>query len=140
MKHKFDGYNWLVRLEKGELLSENLLKLVKQENIGGAWLSGLGAVQWVELGYYDLESKQYRWKKIEQLMEITSLQGNVGWEGDEPILHIHGTFSDETMAAHGGHVKDLQVGGTCEILLHRWYDGKLTRSLDDDSGLKLLDL
>ena len=140
MKYKFDGYNWLVRLEKGELLAENLINLAKQENIAGAWLSGIGAVQWVDLGFYDLQGKQYHWKRLEKLMEITSLHGNVAWEGDEPVLHMHGTFSDENMAAHGGHVKDLQVGGTCEILLHRWYEGKLTRSQDEDSGLKLLDL
>lgn len=140
MKYKFDGYNWIVRLEKGEKLADNLLNLIRQENIGGAWLSGLGAAQSVELGYYDLAAKQYHWKTVDQLMEITSLQGNVAWDGDEPVLHIHGTFSDENMVAHGGHVNDLVVGGTCEILLHRWYDGKLARSQDEDPGLKLLDL
>lgn len=140
MKYKFDGYNWLVRLDKDELLTQNLLNLAKQENIVGAWLSGLGAAQWVELGFYDLTAGRYLWKKIEKLMEITSLQGNIGWSGHEPVLHIHGTFSDENMAAYGGHVKDLRVGGTCEILLHRWYSGQLLRHQDEESGLKLLEL
>lgn len=140
MKWRFDGYNWLVRLEKGELLVENLMKLVKQENIRGAWISGLGGAERVELGFYDLPSKTYNWQKFDKLLEITSLQGNVAWDSEEPVLHVHGTFSDENMRAFGGHVKELEVAGTCEILLHRWYEQGLSRSQDDKTGLKLLDL
>jgi predicted DNA-binding protein with PD1-like motif len=140
MVYKFDGFNWLVRLESGERLMENLLDVVRRENITGAWLSGLGAARWVELGFYDLGAKRYKWQKIDKLLEITSLQGNISWDGNEPVAHVHGVFSDETMAAYGGHVKDLGVGGTCEILLHRWYSGQLTRALDEQTGLKLLDL
>lgn len=140
MTWRFDGYNWLVRLEKGELLVEKLTELVKQENITGAWISGLGGALSAEIGFYDLVARAYKWQKLDKLLEITSLQGNVAWDGTEPVLHIHGTFSDENMQAFGGHVKELQVGGTCEVLLHRWYDKALTRSPDDQSGLKLLDL
>jgi uncharacterized protein len=144
MKYKFDGYNWLVRLERGELLVEQLTQLAKDENITGAWLSGLGAAEWAELGFYNLHSKAYSWKRFDQLMEITSLQGNVAWSAGqqkgEPVIHLHGTFSDENMQAFGGHVKELKVGGTCEILLHRWYEGKLQRSRDSETGLELLNI
>ena len=140
MKFQFDGFNWLVRLEKGELLTESLIKLIRDEKITGAWVSGLGGAQWAELGFYDLPAKQYKWQKIGRALEITSLQGNVAWSGEEPILHIHGSFSDENMQALGGHVKELEVAGTCEILLHRWYKQGLNRSQDDEVGLKLIDL
>ena len=141
MKYRFDGYNWLVRFDRGEKLVEGLVELVKDENIRGAWISGLGAAEGAELGFYNLDTQAYEWKKLDQLLEITSLQGNVAWEGNEPILHVHGTFSDHSLQAFGGHVKELQVGGTCEVLLHRWYeqDG-LKRSEDAETGLKLLDL
>ncbi|HSX27338.1 MAG TPA: PPC domain-containing DNA-binding protein [Patescibacteria group bacterium] len=140
MTYKFDGYNWLVRLERGELLMENLTSLVKEQKIGGAWVSGLGGATWAELGFYSLETKDYIWKKLEQALEITSLQGNVARDGEEPVIHLHGTFSDKDMQAYGGHVKELEVAGTCEILLHRWYEPGLKRTQDDQTGLKLLDL
>lgn len=140
MTYKFDSFNWLVRLEKGELLVEVLTQLVKDQKIKGAWLSGLGAAEWAELGFYDLPTKQYNWQKLSQPLEILSLQGNVAREDDMPVLHIHGTFSDQNMQAIGGHVKELEVAGTCEILLHRWYHESLNRSQDPDTGLKLLDL
>jgi uncharacterized protein len=139
MTFKYDGYNWLVRLEKDELLVENLIKLVRAENIRGAWVSGLGAVQWAELGFYNLETQEYVWKKLDQELEITSLQGNIAWAGDKPVLHVHGSFSDQNMQAFGGHVKELQVGGTCEVLLHHWYEQQgLHRILDEATGLTLL--
>lgn len=140
MKYKFDGFNWLVRLEKGELLVESLTKLITDRKLPSSWISGLGAATWAELGFYDLAGKQYQWKKLDQPLEIVSLQGNVAWEGDKLVLHLHGTFSDKEMRAFGGHVKELEVGGTCEVLLHRWYDANLTRSVDPETGLKLIDL
>jgi predicted DNA-binding protein with PD1-like motif len=141
MKYRFDGYNWLVRFDKGERLVEGLTQLVRQEDIRGAWISGLGGALSAELGFYNLETQEYEWKKFDQLMEITNLQGNVAWQDDEPILHIHGTFSDKNMQAFGGHVKELVVGGTCEVLLHRWYEEEgLGRDKDQLTGLNLLDL
>ncbi len=140
MTFKFDGYNWLVRLEKGELLVQSLIDFVRTQNLNGAWLVGIGGALWVDLGFYDLATKKYSQKKIDEPLEILSLQGNLAWENDNPVLHIHGSFSDSKMKAIGGHVRELAVAGTCEILLHRWYYGKLTRSQDADTGLKLLDL
>lgn len=122
MKYKFDGHNWIIRLERGELLMESLTKLVKEQDIKGGWISGLGAASWAELAYYDPVAKGYESKKLDELLEITSLQGNVAWEAPldsgKPFLHIHGTFANAEMRAYGGHIMELEVGGTCEIFLH----------------------
>ena len=140
MKYIQNGQNYLMRLEKGELLVENLNRLVEDEKIGGAWLSGLGAASWAELGYYDLEGQAYHWKKFEELMEITSIQGNVAWDGDKPVIHMHGTFSGQDMKAFGGHIRELEAGGTVEIFVQKFGQDKITRSQDEKTGLKLLDL
>jgi len=140
MTFKFDGYNYLICLDKGELLIESLTDFVKQQGIAGGWISAVGAAAWAELGFYELEAKEYCWKKFEKLLEITSLQGNVSWKGEEPFLHLHGTFSDEDMSAIGGHVKELEVGGTCEVFLHIWNSDQLTRYQDPETGLNLLNL
>jgi hypothetical protein len=140
MTYKFDGFNWLVRLQKGDLLMQSLSEIAKKENIAGAWVMGLGAASWAELGYYHLDKKLYQWKKLDKTLEITSLQGNIGWDGGQPAIHIHGSFSDENMQAFGGHVKELEAAGTVELLLHRWYADKIQRKPDSGTGLKLLDI
>lgn len=130
----------LVRLERGEKLIENLNSFAVTEKIKGAWLSGLGGAESVELGFYDLETQQYNWQTFNELMEITALQGNLAWVDDQPKWHIHGTFSDRNYRAIGGHVKELVVGGTCEISLQSMSDNPLRRTQDDATGLSLLDL
>lgn len=140
MKVRRDAYNWLVRLERGELLSDGLLAAVEQEGIKTGWIMGIGACEWAELGFYDLESKQYQWQKFDEPLEILSLQGNVSLDGEKPMLHIHGMFSGKDYQSVGGHVKDLEVAGTCEIFLHDWFADPLNRGVDPDTGLKLLDL
>ncbi len=141
MTYRFDGFNYVVRLEKGEQLIASLEELVAKEQISGAWLSGLGAALWVELGYYDLENKEYIWKRIDETLEITGLTGNVAWSDGKPALHIHGSFSDKSMNGYGGHVKELSVGGTCEVFLHMLQGNeKLQRKQDKDTGLNLLDV
>lgn len=141
MTFRYDDFNYVIRLEKGELLVESLHKFVKERDIKGAWLMGLGAAEWAELGFYDLSAQAYNWQRFNEPLEVTSLQGNVAWKDGEPALHIHGTLSKADFTAIGGHVKELSVGGTCEIFLHLLdNDELLTRSLDGKTGLSLLNL
>jgi predicted DNA-binding protein with PD1-like motif len=140
MTYQFDGYNYLLRLNKGEQLVACLTDFVREQGVAGGWVSGIGGALAAELGFYDLVAQHYRWKKLDQLLEITSLQGNIAWDNEEPFLHLHGTFSGVDMQTIGGHVKELTVGGTCEIFLHAWNKDRLKRSPDNETGLKLLDL
>ena len=73
-------------------------------------------------------------------MEITSLQGNLAWVDDKPKWHIHGTLSKRDYLAIGGHVKELTVGGACEIQLQLMSGGALRRQVDETTGLQVLDL
>lgn len=141
MKAKFDGYNWVACLEKGEKLMEGLLKIAEKQQTKTAWIFGIGAAAWVEYGYYDLAKKDYVWTKTKKNVEILSLQGNLTAAEDHPHLHLHGTFSDETGQVFGGHVKDLEVSVTCEFFIHDWFGSEpIGRSLDDETGLRSLDL
>lgn len=140
MKSKFDGYNWLVRLQKGEKLIESLTKLVEQENIPTCWISIIGGASSVTLKFYDLQKKEYQTHEINEDLEITGLQGNLAWQDGKPVFHLHGTFSKDDLSVIGGHVDELTVSGTCEIFLHKWYGQNITRSHDEEVGLNLLDL
>jgi predicted DNA-binding protein with PD1-like motif len=140
MTHRHDGYNWIVRLSRGEKLIEGLVDLVRRQGLPNCWISGMGGAQALELGFYELDKKTYKWQQFEGLFEIVSLQGNIVGGQGEPQIHIHGSFAGPDFRALGGHVKELTVGGTCELLLHQWYGDGMMRFLDESTGLNLLDL
>lgn len=140
MQYQYDGYNYILRLSRDDKLIESLDAFARETRLGGAWLMGLGGALEVEVGFYNLKTKEYAWRRFEKILEITSLQGNLSWVDGQPRWHIHGTFSDEECNAFGGHVKELKVAATCELFIHTFFNKKLTRSLDEEIGLKLLDV
>ena len=54
----------------------------------------------------------------------------------EPYLHLHATFCDANMQAHGGHVNELYISATCEMVL-RLLPGQVDRRPDYVTGLTL---
>lgn len=139
MTTKFDGSQYIIRLNKGESLILSLTEFAQKEGITSAWINGLGGASSAELGYFNLETKAYEWRTFSELMEVTSLQGNLATNNGELAWHLHATISDRNLQAFGGHVKELIVGATLEILLHRFIM-PLERTKDEETGLDLLHL
>lgn len=140
MKFRADGFNWVVRLSKGEKLIDSLTKLVEAENIPSCWINVIGGATSAKLGFYNLDQQKYEGHEVNELTEITGLQGNLTWVDGKPSIHLHGTFAKRDLSVVGGHVEEVVVGGTCEIFLHKWYGESLTKSKDSETGLCLIDL
>lgn len=140
MVSAYDNTSYIVRLSKGERLVENVLDFLSEHDVKSAWLNMIGAVSEVELGFYNLETKAYQWRVVSRPLEITGAQGNVATdESGKIVLHLHGTFADDNYQVVGGHIKDLMVGGTCEIIV-RPLSVQLSRRNDSNTGLNLLNL
>ena len=138
MNYFADDDHYIVVLNKGELLHTELSSFLKQAGVETAWIQGLGGALELEIGYYDLAQKQYNWQQFTGTYEITSIQGNASRdEHNEPLLHLHGTFSDEQCRAYGGHINRLIVGGTCELFVQP-VRTSLSRTVDGATGLRLL--
>lgn len=139
MQSTKDNNQYIIRLEKGEDLSEKLLEFCKEGNINTAVFNGIGAVLSAEIGFYNLETKEYGFKNIETPHEIVSLTGNVILVDGNPFLHIHCVLSNANFECFGGHLKTAVVGATCEIYLKK-IDATIERKQNDEIGLKLLDI
>jgi hypothetical protein len=140
MTYSFDGYNYVIKLTKGERLSKALEQFIQETKIEGGWVEGLGGVLEVTLGYYDLDKREYLWRTFEGLRELVSLTGNLAFNEDGKImLHAHGVVGDKSYQTLGGHIKDLVAGATVEIFVHRSYQ-PWHRKTDPDVGLQTFDL
>lgn len=137
MKEFTNNSQNVVVLKHGEELLEVLNGYAREHELASAWVEGIGGADHVALGTYHLDEKQYSWKEFEAPLEILSLKGDLSWVDGEPFWHIHAVLSDGNFNAVGGHVKNLVVGATCELLIIP-LETPLTRVYDDESGLKLL--
>lgn len=133
---KFDD-TYVVRLNKGEEVIESLKQLCKNENIELAEITGLGASDLVEIGVFNVNTKEYNTKVFEGMFEITSLVGNVTRKDSEVYLHVHINFGDEDGIVKGGHLVKSRISATSEIIVRK-INGNVGRKLSDEIGLNLL--
>jgi predicted DNA-binding protein with PD1-like motif len=138
MKRLDSDSSTLLVLERGEELHESLQSFAFTSEIKSAWLSGLGGATSVTLGFYDIATKSYIWKKFDEPLEIVSLTGNLSFVDDKPFWHVHGSFSGRDFKTISGHVKELVIGLTGELLITP-LTLPLSRSFDETTGLKLID-
>jgi predicted DNA-binding protein with PD1-like motif len=138
MKEYADGERFLLRFDRGEEVITTLLRWAKDRKLDGAFLTGLGAVENPHLGYFDAKKKGYIEKEFQGEFEIASLTGNLAWDGDDPIAHIHVVISGPNFLAFGGHLYSAVVSGTVEIAVNP-IDTKLVREYKEELNLKLLD-
>ena len=140
MVYSSDGKNFVLRLDKGERLSDAINTFVADAHVTSAWLSVIGGVLAVTLGFYDLDAKTYKWRDFDGLREITGVHGNLALnEAGEPMFHAHGTFADAGYQVIGGHVKDFVAAATVEVFVQP-LSMALTRKTDLAVGLQTLDL
>ena len=103
-----------------------------------AGITGLGASNLVEIGVFNVNTKEYKTKIFEGMFEITSLIGNVTIKDGEVYLHLHINFGDEDGFVKGGHLVRARISATSEIIL-RTINGNVGRKLSDEIGLNLFD-
>jgi hypothetical protein len=129
--------NHFLILKRGDELVSSIKKYCQENKVDSAWFTGLGAASKVKLAIYDLDNKEYIFKEVDGPFEITNITGNIGTKDGEITLHCHITLSDKNMDCFGGHVDNLIVSGTCEIMF-RPLEKKLTRKYDSNTGLNLI--
>ena len=139
MKYKKTNLGYVVRLLKGEEVVSSLVEIAERENILSGFVMGLGAVTEIKLGYYDLETKEYRSQMFNEDYEIGSLVGNLTQVDGKAFLHAHITISDKDCKAFAGHLFSAKIYATGEFFIYA-FDKKIERKLDEEIGLKLLDL
>ena len=139
MTFKKNGDTYVIKLEKGEPVFKTLSTWCEKEKVTNAHFSGIGAVKDLSCGYYALGEKKYYFTKYPNLVEVVSMTGNVALKDGVPFLHVHGVFTDTENKAFGGHIEEMTVGVTLEIVLHS-LNSDIARKPDESIGLSLLEL
>jgi predicted DNA-binding protein with PD1-like motif len=116
-----------------------LTTFASDESIDGAWVTALGAFEWVEVCEYTQGTQQYTEPRRFGPCEILALQGNLSWKDGVPLLHAHVTLSRELVdriEVFGGHLVDGQVFAL-EARIDVFDAPRLERERDEATGLHL---
>lgn len=132
-----DNEDIVIRFDPGEEVVSELARFVIDRGIDAASISGVGSAKEVELGFYNLDSKEYVDRLFVEDLEVLSISGNVSLLDGESTIHLHGAFGREDYAVVGGHIQKLVVNTTVELILST-IGGELRRDYDEETGLNLL--
>ena len=99
---------------------------------------GIGGCSSAELQVFIPESGSFETEKIEGMLELVSINGNIV-SGDDGQLyhHTHALFSFKQDGQHGmagGHLKSTTVLYTAEIELRPTIGGAIGRKFDPETG------
>ncbi|WP_077610585.1 PPC domain-containing DNA-binding protein [Clostridium sp. Marseille-P2415] len=137
MEYRKFEHTFVVRLDPGDEILTSLIKLCRDEKIGLASVTGLGAVGTVQLGVFDTEKKQYYSREYKGLYEIASLMGSITKKEGDPYLHLHMVIGNpQTGECHGGHLGRAVISATGELVLTE-IPGAVGRREDEAIGLNL---
>ncbi len=136
MHFREDNNRFLIVLELGDEIISSLTEFAERKNIEGGFFEGIGALNEAEIGWFDLETKQYIKKELFGQREILSLKGNIARdEAGKPIVHCHILLGARDFTCEGGHLFSGRISVTCEIFLEP--TSPIIRGIDDITGLKL---
>jgi predicted DNA-binding protein with PD1-like motif len=137
MKIHSDGVVTALILEKGEPIHERLKELARDLDIPAAFITGIGLVKDVVIAFFDIASKSYKEKSLEGAVELLGLNGDISWDGDEPVIHLHAVLGLEDGSVVGGHLLQARIGVTGEIFIHK-IGTRLERERVEEFGLSLI--
>lgn len=140
MQVKRLGYTYLVRLETGEEVISSLRNFANAYRIGFGAVRAIGTFQRITLGYYDLDTKSYQHKDLEEPVEVLNMTGNITKREDgQRHVHAHVTVGRSDYTTLGGHVVEATVGPTVEAVIET-VPTTIRRRHDPDTNLELWDL
>ena len=138
MDYRRFGDTLVIRIDKGEEITEQLRAVAEKEEIRLAGIEALGAVNDFTVGVYNTAEKKYYSNHFEGAFEIVSLTGTISTMNGEYYAHLHMSAGGTDGAVVGGHLNSAVVSATCEMFI-TILDGTVERRFDGDTGLNLFE-
>jgi hypothetical protein len=124
----------------GDEVASGLAEFARQNRLGAAHFTAIGAFRDVTLGYFDWERKDYKKIPLNEQVEVLSLVGDITLdEKGNPKVHAHVVVGRSDGTAHGGHLLAAHVRPTLEVIVVE-SPQHLQRRHDPESGLALIRL
>jgi len=124
------------RLYKGDEIISRLSSFLKDNSITSGIITGIGAVSFAKIGYYNQTEQKYIAREFNEAMEILSLKGNISIKDNEPFMHLHIVLSKDDFTCIGGHLSEAKIFAF-EFEIIEFEGISFQRGFDSDTGLFL---
>lgn len=132
---KFDG-TYIIRIDRGEEILEQVRALALKEGIRLASVQALGAVNEFTVGVFRPGEKRYDANSFQGDFEIVSLTGTINTMDGEFYTHLHMSAGDGSGHVFGGHLNRAVVSAVCEMVVTE-IPGSVDRAFSEEVGLNL---
>lgn len=137
MDYRKFGNTYIVRMDKGEEILEQVKALALKEGIKLASIQALGAVNDFTVGVFNTAEKKYYANSFQGSYEIVSLTGTIDTMDGEFYCHLHMSAGDGQGHVVGGHLNRAVISATCEMVV-TVIPGSVDRVFSPEIGLNLL--
>ena len=121
-----------------EDLFDAIIEMVNKHDIKSGLINVIGALNKFTIGFFDLKSKEYKFKTFEEDVELISGMGNISYKNGAPLIHIHAAIGRDDLSIIGGHLtQPTIISVTGEVYIYG-IGKKLNRIEDTQFGLSLL--
>jgi predicted DNA-binding protein with PD1-like motif len=137
--HDADGKRtFAVILATGDEAMSCLQRFAQEQQLGGAQITAIGALERATLAYFDWEKKEYQPIEVNDQVEAASLLGDIAIGPDgKPSVHAHAVLAKRSGAAVAGHLQKAFVRPTLEIIVTE-SPKHLCKKKDAETGLALI--
>lgn len=102
----------------GDEAAAELARFARETGVTGAQLQGVGAASRAVLGWFDFAAKSYEPVTLDEQVEVVSLLGDIATTEDgKPSVHAHVVVAKRGGGAYGGHLLELRVKPTLEVIV-----------------------
>lgn len=126
----------VVRIDRGEEITEQVKVIAEKERIKLASIQALGAVDQFTVGVYDVAAQKYASNEFEGAYEIVSLTGTINTMDGAFYSHLHMSAGNAAGQVFGGHLNRARVSAVCEMVI-RIIPGTVDRRFDSEIGLNV---
>jgi hypothetical protein len=116
---------------------KGLLAFAQKHKLVAGHITGIGAISDAVIGYFDPKKNAYLRNHQKEQAEVLSLTGNLALYDNKPFFHVHVALGMRDGSGRGGHVFELTVRPTVELVLTA-YPKPVRREIDAETGLPLL--
>ncbi len=136
MEFKLEKNVVVAKLDDGSDLFRSIETIMDELDQESAILvSGIGMLKNITIGFYNRNTGEYEWEKLNDPKELLSVKGSITKDGD---MHLHVQVSGKDHRVIGGHLNEAEVFNVTELTMIVFEEMELSRERDENLDMDLL--